>query len=331
MEPLLQAKQFEELCTSFFGPRGWQAPVARIMGVSQAHVSNIKNDKAEIKKSELEKLMRFIESKGNKNLAADLIKKIEVVVAPEKEETDDEIRARLLERHDHFKALMRSVGSRTIPSLIISGPAGIGKTHTVREVFKEREIEAEYLSGVASATGLYTALYNNKDGGIVVLDDCDSIFADEDSLNILKAALDSTEKRTICWLKQSSWLEKEGVEKKFDFNGSIIFLTNYDMEEMINRGTKLSPQFEALVSRCLYLSLGMHTRREILLRMEQIAPSILDKLGLHQRAQAEIMTFVRENLSKWRQFSLREVIKLAQVYKTGAGWQNMARISMMRR
>ena len=81
--------------------------------------------------------------------------------------------------------------------MIVSGPPGVGKSHGVEEVLDRyattgvdgRAKTHEVIKGATSAIGLYCKLYKNADKGkVVVFDDCDSIFNDELSLNILKGS-----------------------------------------------------------------------------------------------------------------------------------------------
>jgi hypothetical protein len=53
------------------------------------------------------------------------------------------------------------------------------------------------LSGKVSAAELYKTLFMFRKGGMVLLDDCDSVWKDKDSSNILKAALDTSPVREI--------------------------------------------------------------------------------------------------------------------------------------
>jgi hypothetical protein len=80
----------------------------------------------------------------------------------------------------------------------------------------------------------------------------------------LKAATDSTKGRKLQWLAETKMLDEEGdrMPRFFDFEGSVIFITNYDFDEFIDRGHKLSPHFEALISRSHYLDLAMKTKQD---------------------------------------------------------------------
>ena len=95
-------------------------------------------------------------------------------------------------------------------------------------------------------------LYENRDK-LVIFDDCDSVFADELALNILKAALDSGKTRKICWNSDSRLLREEGIPNTFNFNGSAIFITNLKFDNV--RSTKIKDHLEALMSRCHYIDL----------------------------------------------------------------------------
>ncbi len=88
-----------------------------------------------------------------------------------------------------------------------------------------------------SAIGLYSKLYEFSDSkNILVFDDCDSILLDDVALNLLKGALDSGKKRVISWLSESSALRREGIPDRFEFKGSVIFITNLKFDKMkINR------------------------------------------------------------------------------------------------
>jgi len=88
----------------------------------------------------------------------------------------------------------------------------------------------EVIKGAMSPIGLYCKLYKMADkGNVVVFDDCDSIFQEDLSLNILKAALDSKPNRWIHWNTDSFKLRNEGVPDSFSFKASAIFITTLNL------------------------------------------------------------------------------------------------------
>jgi hypothetical protein len=58
--------------------------------------------------------------------------------------------------------------------------------------------------GGVSAFALYKALHKAASGGVVVLDDNDSFLDADETLNMLKNALDSSDVRTLTWSKRNS-------------------------------------------------------------------------------------------------------------------------------
>ena len=137
--------------------------------------------------------------------------------------------------------------SGTVRAMIVSGPAGVGKSYGITSQLQKSsmfenlkgELKWEVVKGATSAIGLYKKLYNYSDAGnVLVFDDCDAVLYDDLSLNILKAALDSGKKRIIQWNTESRVLDREGIPDKFEFEGSVLFVTNvkFDFVKSISEG-----------------------------------------------------------------------------------------------
>ena len=193
-------------------------------------------------------------------------------------ETDDEILARLGERFEILTEMTKAVKSGTVRAMIVSGPPGVGKSYGVEQVLQkdglfdilgERKPKFEVVKGAMSSIGLYAKLYEYSDAkNVIVFDDCDSILMEDLSLNILKGALDSSNKRVIQWNTDSRLLRSEGIPDKFEFKGAAIFITNIKFEHV--KSKKLRDHLDALESRCHYIDLQMDTNREKLLRIQQV-------------------------------------------------------------
>jgi hypothetical protein len=154
---------------------------------------------------------------------------------------------------------------------------------------------------------------------------------DDLSLNILKAALDSGNRRRIHWNADSAMLRKEGVPNSFDFKGSIIFITNLKFDHV--RSKKLQDHLEALQSRCHYLDLTMDSMRERILRIKQIANSteFFARQNLDETQVQELLEFMFENSAKLREVSLRMALKLADLLAMDKdSWKDVARITCMK-
>jgi hypothetical protein len=225
--------------------------------------------------------------------------------------------------------------------MIVSGPPGVGKSFGVEAVLTkddlfdkmgERKPRYEIVKGAMSAIGLYSKLYEfSNSGNVLVFDDCDSVLLDELSLNILKAALDSSKKRTISWNTDSRILRSEGIPNSFEFKGSAIFITNIKFEHV--RSKKLRDHLDALESRCHYLDLTIDTAREKILRIKQIVnDGMLDAYDLTQEEKDEVVQFIEVNKDKMRELSLRMVIKVADLRVAMADkWKAVAALTCMKR
>jgi hypothetical protein len=182
-----------------------------------------------------------------------------------------------------------------------------------------------------SAIGLYSKLYEfSGEKNVVVFDDCDSVLLDDLSLNILKAALDSSKKRTISWNTDSRVLRNEGVPDRFEFKAGAIFITNIKFENV--RSKKLQDHLAALESRCHYIDLQMDTNREKVLRIKQIVQDgMLDTYDFEPAQRDEVVDFIIENRSKMRELSLRTVLKVADLRKSfNEKWKEMAMVTVMK-
>jgi hypothetical protein len=258
-----------------------------------------------------------------------------------REETDEETIDRLRERFEMLEDMTRATKKGDVRAMIVSGPPGVGKSHGVEKVLGKHDLIAtlgerapkyEVVKGAMSAIGLYCKLYKMADkDNVIVFDDCDSIFSDELSLNILKAALDSKKNRTIHWNTDSFKLRNEGVPDSFQFKGSAIFITNVKFDNV--KSKKMRDHLSALESRCHYIDLTIDTDREKMLRIQQITKDgMLDEYGLEPEVVAEIVDYIDINKKKLRELSLRTVLKVADLAKAFPDkWEAMAENTVMRR
>lgn len=256
------------------------------------------------------------------------------------QETDEAIVERLRTRFNILTEMTKAVRGGTVRAMIVSGPPGVGKSFGVEEVLGkddlfdmmgQRKPKYEIVKGTLSAVGLYKKLYQYSDkGNILVFDDCDVIFTDELSLNIMKAALDSSKKRTISWNTDSRTLRQEGVPDKFEFKGGAIFITNLKFSNV--RSKKLQDHLAALESRCHFIDLQMDTDREKLLRIRQISQDgMLDSYEFETGVVDEIVDFICENKNKMRELSLRTVLKIADLRKSFPNtWKLMSEVTVMK-
>jgi len=258
-------------------------------------------------------------------------------------ETDEQILTRLGQRFQILEDMTRAVKKGDVRAMIVTGPPGVGKSFGVEKVLSKHDVFAdvaqdgklkkyEIVKGAMSAIGLYSKLYEFSDAkSILVFDDCDSILMEDLSLNILKAALDSSKKRTISWNTDSRLLRSEGVPNQFEFKGGAIFISNIKFDHV--RSKKLKDHLEALESRCHYLDLTIDTTREKLLRIRQVVNEcgMLDDHELTDVAKIDVVDFIESNADKMRELSLRMVLKVADIRKSMPdNWQAVVEVTCMR-
>lgn len=191
--------------------------------------------------------------------------------------------------YKHLEAYTKSVALGATTALLVTGKGGTGKSYTIDKVLKETA-DGEWckMKGKASARGMYIYLYNHYNQ-ICVFDDCDSVFANADGINVLKGALDTSDNRVIGWLNSDSACVntegltheeiemelaeyahshggKQGFPSEFVFEGQVIFISNLTLEQIRKKDS-------ALLTRCQVIDVTLDAKG-ILSRMETILPTL---------------------------------------------------------
>ena len=270
----------------------------------------------------------------------ELRKKYKPVGSTKKQETDEEAIERIGARFSILDEMADAVATSKVRAMIVSGPPGIGKSYGVEKALEKQNMftdiagdkrKFEMVKGAMSAIGLYKKLYEFKDKGCVCcFDDCDAILYDDLALNLLKAALDTTPRRTLHWNTESRVLQSEGMPNSFEFNGGVIFITNIKFDNV--RSKKLQDHLAALQSRCHYLDLTIDSMKDRMLRIRQICGiGMLDKYAMPEGLQEELIQFIYDNKHKLREISLRMVLKIADLWKMAPEkWKILAEQTCMR-
>jgi hypothetical protein len=248
---------------------------------------------------------------------------------------DAEVLKDLIKRFGMLDKLTRGCISNDIRSMIVVGAPGVGKTFTVESILENTpDLKYEIVKGGLSAVELYKMGYRNRrPGSVVIIDDADSIFSDEEGLSILKAMCDSSSTRRVSWLKDSSTLREDDVPQTYDFQGSFIFISNIDFQRYIDTGgNKYVVHFEALMSRSLYLDLRVHDRQAISLWVEHVAThgKMFAKENVSEAVGRDILAFLKKNRDDLREYSLRTAVKLCGLAKSHHDWKDMAQVLLCR-
>jgi hypothetical protein len=218
------------------------------------------------------------------------------------------------QRFEYVGTLVDMVAQGISPSVLVTGLSGIGKTFLVRERLKANGLHENdgYITvmGHSSPLGLYRVLYEHQ-RQTIVFDDCDSVFRDETSVNLLKSALDSYDVRKVSW--QSSRLPDE-LEASFNFSGQIIFVSNLTADRVD----------EAIKSRTFVIDLQM-SRKEICEYLWTLIDTI--EPSMHKVDKEEILTELDKRCDSFEQFNIRTFIKACRVFKVaksnGKDWKEM--------
>lgn len=194
------------------------------------------------------------------------------------------------------------------PSLVITGSPGVGKTFLVTKQLEDKGLKKGedwvHIKGRSTPAGLYIALYENKDK-ILVIDDCDSVFRNEEAVNILKSALDSYETREISWLVGKPLVSPSTGQKiptRFLFDGAAIFISNLPQKKIDY----------AIKSRSFVLEVAL-TPEDMIKRMEKLLPTVYTEVPLVIRKTA--LDVIKRNYAKLDnlELSMRTLIKAIKI------------------
>jgi adenylate kinase family enzyme len=245
---------------------------------------------------------------------------------------------------------LEAVGKGKSAGLIISGPPGSGKSYTseqfliglpglshIEDVKFERDIdkdsptfkqwiETERIKKTGplvrksryASWSLVRDLYRNRNSGnIIIIDDNDIALQDLDFVGLIMAATEQNAVRKIDYnLKAIEELRMEQVPNKFEYDGGIIILTNYNMRDVPKQGEKGAKKYHerwrALISRLggQYIDLELSNARALMIFLEhrirttgQITKSAWLKkyygtFGISKLQQEEVFDFVRLIMEK---------------------------------
>ena len=258
------------------------------------------------------------------------------LVAPVIVETDEQVETRISERFEVLEYMTEAAISGDARSMIVSGPAGLGKSHTVETALSKWDPAGDFytqIKGYVRAPGLFKLLYKHRHAGrVLVFDDADDVFLDDVSIGLLKAVCDSSDRRVVHYITETTMIDDETNEvlpKSFQFDGTIIFITNMDFDAAIERGSKLAPHMQALVSRSHYIDLALKTKQDYMVRIKMVMKQgLLSDRGLDPVGQKDVIDFIETNQDKLRELSLRMALKIASIrHKGGANWQKVARVT----
>lgn len=218
-----------------------------------------------------------------------------------------------------MRGYLNMVTSGIQPGLIICGAPGIGKTYRVMKFLKSQgyndDVNMHVIKGRCTTRNLFLDLYKfQNQGEIIVIDDADSLIgpkAPEDTINILKAALDSNDNdgkgRKISYRITGRLTDDDGVEipKTFYYSGSVIVLTNYSVGQLDS----------AIKGRVFTQDLNFSSQ-QLLSLIKQIMPAI-EEGKLNSTAKIKAFDYLSDLADEGSQMeiSIRSFVTCARLFQ----------------
>ena len=233
------------------------------------------------------------------------------------------------DRMDMMAQIASAVIEGTISCCLIGGSPGLGKTHCVVEDLlkgKYKRVEHEdYLiikAGV-SAFGVYKLVVewaekahqakaeakSNKSKGlkvtakipVIVFDDV-PLWSDRRMVDLLKALMDTSDRRIVSWLTDRSETDPEKAKQlgklpaQVEYTGGVIVITNEDEK-------KMNP---AVLDRTMYLPIEVNAE-EMKHRMRTICP-LLEK-GMDPKLRQQVLEWILSDKYEGKERSMRTLVK----------------------
>ena len=230
------------------------------------------------------------------------------------------------QRFTFVESVVQLVSSKVQASAVITGEGGLGKTFTVLNTLEKAGFKDLWnapegfnadkcyiqIKGFSTAKNLFRTLYENN-GLVIVFDDMDNILKDPISVNLLKAALDSYDKRVITWGSETRGADDD-LPRSFEFTGQIIFISNLNQDRID----------QAIRSRSMLVDLSM-TLDDKIERMQTLIqdPEFLPEYSAEIKEDA--LKFIDTNKNTAREISLRTLITVSKVRSSDEDWENLAK------
>jgi hypothetical protein len=170
------------------------------------------------------------------------------------------------------------------------------------------------IRGFVTPAAAYRLLYENRKRTII-FDDCDSVLRHDDTINLLKGALDTYEERWISWNTQAA---ASDLPPCFKFEGQIIFITNLPMEKID----------EAVRTRCFKVDVAM-SKAQRCERMESVLANVMPDVDMDFKKDA--LKLLRDNLEVAQDVSFRALMNLIKIRidPTVKDWTKLGRFALI--
>lgn len=215
-----------------------------------------------------------------------------------------------------------------IRGLLVSGNAGMGKTHYVKQAAFETETNerVHHVKGSSlTAAALYVLLYFNREpGDVLVLDDVDILGKSGQELStildLFKGATEPTKgERILGWQRASNnqLMRDNNVPNEFDFQGAIVWITNDRIEDIAKR-TK--GHWNAISSRFIQSKVWLNDQEKLMYTLHLIEEENIlgqdceaKEGGFSEEVIQDVIKYVRANYRSLRDITPRSCIMIASL------------------
>jgi len=214
--------------------------------------------------------------------------------------------------------------------LLISGDAGTGKTHWCESgLFSVADrSNVDYIKGSSiTAPAIFVKLFLQRHPGkVLVLDDVDIIHKTgaelSTILDLFKGATEMTKgPRILSWERagSNSYMTEKGVPRSFDFQGSVIWITNDSLDAIAK---KAKGHWHAISSRFNIITVYLNDQEKLLYTLHLLEEGLLGpdcraKEGGYPDHIVEATTnYILKNYKDLEIVTPRVAVKIADLMET---------------
>jgi hypothetical protein len=197
------------------------------------------------------------------------------------------------EKMEVMAIFLNGVRDRHLRGLIISGTPGSSKSHLTREIlYNVPNEEPTYIRGHITPLEVYKTLHDNRDEGkVCIFDDCDAVFNEGSSRDVLKGALDTDGIRQVNW---NTSRVGHNYPSSFKFDGRIVIITNANMRKNVHVKAVLDRmhyyRIELSYEEKLVKIIEIMQNRDYIMDTKDF-PEIIDWLRDHKELIGDKLTF----------------------------------------
>jgi hypothetical protein len=211
-------------------------------------------------------------------------------------------------------------GNTSKRGLIVNGPNGGGKTEVVRHTLDLNKTKYHMINGSMTAPQLYIQMYKHaRDSNqILVIDDTDVVLEDTEMCDLLKAALDTGQNKTVDYAKtNSAALRIAGVPTSFVCKGRIILISNKLMS-LHNTTNRQAQSIKPVRDRCMYVPAGLSpewTAEAMTILYKNKMIRCFNESDLDECHKETILKFVSEEVKHLPGLSFRTLITCMDMFR----------------